>query len=37
MPQAYAGLADAYVILNFYTGRHRKVSMSGPRPRAGEL
>lgn len=28
---AYAGLADAYVILNFYTGRHRKVSIERAR------
>jgi len=28
---AYAGLADAYVILNFYTGRHRNVSIERAR------
>lgn len=32
---AYAGLADAYVILNFYTGRHRRISIERARAASG--
>jgi tetratricopeptide (TPR) repeat protein/DNA-binding winged helix-turn-helix (wHTH) protein len=32
---AYAGLADAYVILNFYTGRHRRISIDRARAASG--
>jgi tetratricopeptide (TPR) repeat protein len=32
---AYAGLADAYVILNFYTGRHRQLSIDRARTASG--
>ena len=32
---AYAGLADAYVLLNFYTGRNRQVSIERARDASG--
>jgi tetratricopeptide (TPR) repeat protein len=32
---AYAGLADAYVLLNFYTGRHRKASIEQAKAASG--